>query len=157
MNDAVVVGIGNAYRSDDGAGWAVVDALQKTYSKNVAYKKLGGDVAQLLDIFSKFSIVYLVDACCSDRESWRRFDVSESDLFMKETLTSSHGFGVSQAIALAKNLDLMPKKIIIYAIFGKRFIMGDCMSSSVADAIPHVVAALIKELDICTKRELRIT
>ncbi len=150
MADLIIAGIGNPYRGDDGAGWAVIDALLNRVNASVHLRKVGGDIAELLDIFGAYSKVYLVDAsfALSSISSWERIDALQQALPEENGQTSTHGLGVAQAVAFAKNLDLLPAKLIIYAIAGGHFEMSDGLTPVVAQAVSLVTEALLHEEDI---------
>lgn len=154
MAEVIVVGIGNPYRGDDAAGWAVIDALKDKVNNSVKLDKQRGDVAELLEIFGRYTKVFLVDAYLSSSAvgSWERINASKQTLPIENSQTSTHGLSVSQAIDLAKNLDMLPAKIIIYAIAGKHFKVSDSMSPIVAETIDQVVKELLKEEDITHAR-----
>lgn len=141
----IIVGIGNPYRGDDGAGWAVIEALEKTLDQKYL-RKSSGDVGELLEIFSSFSSIYLIDACLADASfgAWQRIDALQ-EIFIKEKATSTHGFSLSQTIHLAKTLQQLPKKLIIYAIAGSKYQMSRGLSSRVQKAILEVAQEIIKE------------
>lgn len=146
----IVIGIGNPFRGDDGAGWAVVDALQNKVRSGVKLCKLKGDIAELLDVFANYATVYLVDSCISDSTpgSWERIDGLLAPLFIDRPQTSTHGLSISQAIALAKNLHQLPSKLILYAIYGNRYHLSTSLSPAVAQAIDQVTQTILNEKDI---------
>lgn len=150
MNNIIVVGIGNPYRGDDGAGFAVIDGLEKSLSSSVKLLKLRGDIAELIDIFANYQTVYLVDACRSneEQEDWRRLDVQKESIKDENPQTSTHGFGITQAISLAKNLDKLPDKLILYAINGNQYSISDVISPSVYASVNSVIKAILNEEDI---------
>ena len=45
--------------------------------------------------------------------------------------TSTHGFGISEAIAFAKNMGMLPGKLIVYAIAGDHFNISGALSPAV--------------------------
>lgn len=149
MADLIIIGIGNPYRGDDAAGWAVIDALEKKVA--LPLQKSRGDIAELLDLFGKYRTVYLIDASYSQNNgSWQRIDALKDPLPEENPQTSTHGLGAAQAISLAKNLDQLPAKLIVYAMGSNRFAIGDALSKPVSDAVEKVTEALLKEKDICT-------
>ena len=147
MEDTVVVGIGNPFRGDDGAGWAVIDALEAKKIDVPLYKQRG-DITELLDLFAEYSNVFLVDACTGVN---LRIDIHEQSIPEDNPQTSTHGMGIAQAIAFAKNLNLLPKKLILYAIAGKNFNIGDPLSPSLDLEINRVAKAIEGEI-LCTKK-----
>src|SRR3990167_1038643 len=101
-----LIGIGNPYRGDDGAGWAVIDAIQGKLGSNIAVSKLRGDIADLLEHFKTHRTVYLVDACEGDAPvgTWQRIDALQDPLQLERTQTSTHGLSLTQAISLGHAL-----------------------------------------------------
>ena len=158
MDDIAVVGIGNPFRGDDGAGWAVIELLEGKLPHETALVKQRGDMAQLLDIFSSHPIVYIVDASLGDGPvgSWQRIDALQQPLLIEDLHTSTHGFGVAQAIALAHTLQQLPSRLIIYAIAANRYHMDNALSHAVAQAVPAVALAIIEEVTTCMKKASQI-
>lgn len=150
MAEILVIGIGNPFRGDDGAGWAVIDALQGKVQAGVQLSKQRGDIAELMDVFASHRAIYLVDACRANASpgSWQRIDAHRQPLLVENTQTSTHGLSISQAIALAKNIDQLPPKLIIYAIAGVQYEMRETLSPPVAQAIHLVAQELLNEEDI---------
>lgn len=146
MAEVIIAGIGNPYRGDDGAGWAVIDALKKQ-RVDWPLSKLRGEITELLDLFSGYNTVFLVDACFSSSPigTWSRINASQEALPDETSQTSTHGLGIAQAIALAKNLNMLPEKLIIYAIVGDKFNISDTLSPAVEQAVDLVATALLKE------------
>jgi hydrogenase maturation protease len=156
MNDIFVVGIGNPFRADDGAGWAVIDAIEEIAKGSLPLRKLRGDIAELMDVFANHSTVYLIDACASHAlpGSWQRIDASLEPFLLDPPSASTHGLSIKEAIALAKNLNQMPSKLIIYAITGDRYQISAGLSAPVSRAIGVVAQNIINEEDIqsCMKK-----
>lgn len=149
MADIIIVGIGNPYRGDDAAGWAVVDGLKEKLKSGIELMKQRGDIAELIDLFSRYKSVYLVDACNSQLAgSWQRIDVHQQTIPIENPQTSTHGFSISQAISLAKNLDQLPNKLILYAIYGDHYSVSDTLSPSVARSVDGVINAILNEEEI---------
>lgn len=154
MNKVAIVGIGNPYRGDDGAGWSVIELLRNKVSSAILLDRQWGDMAELLDIFETNKTVFLVDACISGAAvgSWQRIDAIGHPLPMDRRQTSTHGLSVSRTIDLARNLQMLPAKLIIYAITGDQYNMSENLSPIVAIAVEKVVAELLKEKEISHAR-----
>lgn len=156
MNSLIIVGIGNLYRGDDAAGLAVIDQLKEKVGNTIKLAKQRGDIAELIDIFTHHKSVYLVDACQmrAPLGSWQRVDLRKESLMSEDPQTSTHGFGVSQAVLLAKNLNQLPEKLILYAICGNAYQIGDSLSPAVANSVDTIVKELLneKEIQICMSR-----
>ncbi len=149
-----VVGIGNAYRSDDGAGLAVASVLQRHVLMHVTILTHSGDGVSLMDVFQMDGPLILADAARSGAPpgTIRRFDAREERISSNFFSNSTHQFGVAEAIEMARTLDQLPSRLIIYAIEGKTFAPGTQLSPEidsvirvVADRIANECAALIGE------------
>lgn len=150
MAEIIIVGLGNPYRGDDAAGWAVIDTLAAKIGSAIKLVKQQGDIAELMDFFSHYKSVYLIDAGSWDAPigSWQRIDVLIQPILEEDAQTSTHGFGASQAISLAKNLDQLPSRLILYAINGNAYHISNELSEPVAKGIAMVAEALLNEGDI---------
>lgn len=149
--DPIIVGVGNPFRGDDGAGWVVIDRMDKRVKGSlIKLVKMRGDIGDLLEIFERYQKVYLVDACSSEElgGNWKRIDVHQEALPDESGQTSTHGFGISQAIALAKNLGLLPKQLILYVIPGINYSISNTLSESVLKNIEGVIEAILSEEEI---------
>lgn len=154
MSEPFFIGIGNPFRSDDRAGWAAIDLLEKRGVSPSRLHRMQGDLAELLDLFSKHSILYVIDACLSKDPSkpWRRFDLHGSLSFSEERPSSTHGFTLKQGVELAQQLGSLPAHAILFAIEGENFSPGEEFSPRVAQSISEVVDVIInKEMPQCTK------
>ena len=125
-----MIGIGNAWRGDDGAGPAVAAALGG---------KVTDDPAGLI----------VVDASRSGAEpgTVHRFDASAGPLPAGATRCSTHAFGVAEAIELARVLDRLPARLDVYAIEGAAFGQGEGLSAAVERAVAGVARELAARHD----------
>lgn len=148
MGDVIVIGVGNPLRGDDGAGWAAIEYLEKIAPTQISLRKQKGDIAELIDAFSQHSMVYLIDACEMEAPlgSWQRIDALLQPLPVESNQTSTHGFGISQAIALAQNMNLLPSKLIVYVISGRHYTMNATLSPPVAEAAERVAREIYEDI-----------
>lgn len=156
MDNIGLIGIGNPFRSDDGVGWAVIDALEGKIPAPIQLHKSRGDIGELLQFFENYATLYLIDACIGDGPvgSWQRIDALQQPLLLEKTQTSTHGLSISQAISLAKTLNQLPSKLYLYAIHGQYYNINNTLSLPVAKAVTEVVKSLLKEEDVhlCMKK-----
>lgn len=156
MTELIIIGIANPFRGDDGAGWAVLDLLEKKASSQIQLLKNRGDCAELLDLFTRYKTVYIVDACKTDttKSSWLRIDALADPFSLPSAPTSTHGFSLAEAVALAKNVNALPSKLIIYALCGSNYAIGTTLSPEVAKATEEVAQSILNEEDIrlCMKK-----
>ncbi|MGJ0510463.1 MAG: hydrogenase maturation protease [Methylocystis sp.] len=144
----LVIGVGNPTRGDDGAGRAVARRISQRNLSNVRVVETEGEATALLSLIESEQAVYLIDACVSGAAagSVRRIDVTQTDLPEAAYGLSSHGFGLAEALALAKTLRRLPRHCIVYAIEAARFDMGAPLSEPVGRSVDAVASMLIKEI-----------
>jgi hydrogenase maturation protease len=135
----VVVGVGNPDRGDDAVGWRVVELLEGSVPACVS----AGDPASLIDAFCGHERVIIVDASATGVEPGT-VHVGSPSTTDAPAVTSSHGFGVEQAVALGAALDVLPDELIVVAIEGGRFDHGAPLTPEV-ESTARRVAAMLKD------------
>ncbi|MGZ6682282.1 MAG: hydrogenase maturation protease [Solirubrobacteraceae bacterium] len=140
----ILIGVGNGWRGDDGAGLAVARRVRELAPDGVEVREVEGDATVLVDAWSEAGHVVVVDAAQSGAApgTVRRFDARSQPLPVRSLRSSTHAFGVSDAVELGRSLDRLPGRLEVYAIEGASFVAGDRLSPSVERA----VAALAGEL-----------
>lgn len=134
----LVIGIGQPWRGDDAAGLAVLDLLGDLETRPHHGEGLG-----LMALWEGASRVVLVDAAESGAPpgTLHRFDAAEaSPLHARLFRTSSHAFGVYEAIETARALGRLPPVLIVHAIDGACWDLGAPLSEAVAAALPALAA-----------------
>jgi len=146
--NTVVIGIGNPDRGDDGIGHAVARALHARCPKDTLVITHSGEATSLLAAMDGAARVLIVDACRSGAPAGtlHRLDVTREPLPTGRFGFSSHGFGLAEAIELARALDQMPRQCLVYAVEGVAFDVGAGLSPAVAGVIDDVAARLAFEL-----------
>lgn len=144
----LIVGIGNPDRGDDTVGCEVVRRLRGHTPEGVEVLHHSGEATRLLSLLQEADVAILVDAAVSGVApgTVRRFDAGARALPSGLAEVSSHGFGLAQAIELARALDAMPRRCIVYAIEGRRFEPGVRVSPEVARAATEVAESILDEL-----------
>jgi hydrogenase maturation protease len=107
----VIVGAGNAYWRDDGAGLAIARRLMGALPGAVRVLVKEGDFASLGDEWQGADAVIVIDATSSGLEpgTIRRYEGHERPLPSAFSRSSTHSFGVAEAIELARALDGCPR------------------------------------------------
>lgn len=149
MKAKSIIGIGNPYRRDDGAGRAVARRLRDEGLENVSITEETGEAAALMEAWRGAREVVLVDAVRSGSEPGAvfRFDATEEPLpegYFKPV--STHAFSAAESIELARALDQLPSRVIVYGIEGKDFGQGEGFSPEVEKAIDKVARRIIRDL-----------
>lgn len=139
----IVLCIGNPQRGDDAAGRAVAHALRASLA-DVEIIEEEGEATRVLARLDGADAAYIVDACVSGAElgAVRRHDVSTGPLPRAAFGASTHGFGLAEALELARALGALPSRCVVYAIEGGTFDIGAPMSPAVAAAVDIVAGRL---------------
>jgi hydrogenase maturation protease len=145
--DVLVVGIGNPDRGDDGFGPAVASRLRGRVPPGVCILERGGDVLALIEEWAGFSAVVIVDAAAQISRPGRvhRLDLTHCSPSAGFARSSTHAFGIAEAVELARSLDQLPSRLIAYLVEGERFDIGAPLSPVVAEAVGEVVERIVVE------------
>jgi hydrogenase maturation protease len=139
----VVVGVGNDFRSDDGAGHAVVTrvaerAQRRPLPAGATLRTCDGEPARLLALWEGARAAVVVDAARTNAVPQpgriHRLE-GVGALARHSTAASSHGLGLTAAIELGRALGCLPPRLIVYTIEGGEFGFGTCLSPSVDAAV----------------------
>ena len=108
----------------------------------------------MIDAWEGAEELWLVDAVSSGGEpgTVHRHDASADELPARLYDTSTHHFGLAEAVELARALDRLPRNVIVYGIEGKSFETGETLSPEVGRAAHEVADAIREEVAECTKR-----
>jgi hydrogenase maturation protease len=143
----LVIGIGNTFRSDDGVGIWVARRLRHEISRGVSILEATGEGGALLEAWKGAASVFLLDAMRSGAApgTIHRFDAAVEPIRAKFFRTSSHAFGVGEAVELARALNQLPPHLIIYGIEGANFGPGVELSAVVLRSAAEVCERLLSE------------
>lgn len=158
----LVIGMGNPYRCDDGIGLQIAKNLSKILPEEVKIQTHTNCGLEIMELWQKYDCVYLIDAVstglrCDPNGSQGekqlpgrlyRFDAVAEQLppiFFKKY--STHCFSIQETVALGKNLEMMPEKLIIYGIEGHSFHIGNKLSEKVRQAICHITDCIKNEIE----------
>jgi len=143
----ILIGVGNAWRGDDGAGLAVARRVRELSPAGVEVREVEGDATALVEVWSGAEGVVVVDAAQSGAlpGTVRRFDARARPLPARSLRSSTHAFGVSDAVELARALDRLPARLDVYAIEGASFTAGECLSQAVGRAVDELAESLASD------------
>lgn len=144
----LVIGVGNNYRRDDAVGVAIARALREKNLRHVQVLEQSGEGTALLEAWRGAGRVILIDAVRSGAAPGTifRFEAHRQSIPTKFFHSSTHDFGVAEAIELARTLGQLPKSLIVYGIEGKDFSLGEGLSPEVAHAASQVLDKILNEL-----------
>jgi hydrogenase maturation protease len=149
---ALVAGLGNSLRRDDGVGVAVAELVRaavESRSMAVTVVQLDGEAARLLDAWDGTGLAIVVDA---ERSASPPGSVRRIEGFAPWTgpgsppALGSHAGGLPAAVALGTVLGRLPGRLVTYAVSGGDFDVGPGLSPPVAAAASRVAALILREL-----------
>src|SRR5690606_9476655 len=114
----VVIGVGNPYRRDDGAGPAVIDGLRRRHLSTVELAECDGEPTRLLDLWTGAELAVVVDAVRAEPArpgSVHRRSVWHPS-FGRAGCATSHAVELGDAVALAAALDRLPTRMLLYLV-----------------------------------------
>ena len=146
----IVIGVGSAYRADDGVGPAVLGLLGDLIPDGVALVESDGEPTGLVETWTGASTTIVVDAVAgsgSEPGTLHRIDVTgRTEPLPAERGASTHGLGVGSAVALARALDRMPSQLIVHGIEGADFGQGVAFSPHVAVRVGDLTGAVLADI-----------
>jgi hydrogenase maturation protease len=150
----VVIGVGNTYRSDDGVALRVVRRIRDLLLPGVTVVEGIADTTQLIETWGTATAVILVDCTVSKSKPGTIFRHDALQSTIPEALSrtcTTHGFGLSQAIELARGLGRLPSRLIVFGIEGKSFEPGTELSPEVEQAGGRVTNRIVDEIQSMLK------
>ena len=147
----LVACIGNPDRGDDGIGPLVAAKLEGQLPGQAALIVRRGDMLALAEDFADCGALVCVDAAApmTSPGQIHRIDLTTEELPRELLSASTHGFGLADAIELARALGRAPEIIVIYAVEGASFDAGAALTHEVAaaaDETARLVAAEVGRL-----------
>ncbi len=148
----LVLSLGNPMRHDDGVGAAVLQRLAGVDSLPPGVTLLDADSSGLEIIFlmQQFQRLILIDAADLGLEAgaWVRtpLTVSTVQLRCEEHPTSSHAFGLAEALSFGREMDLLPSEILFYGVQPGDLSWSFGLSKSVGQAVDAICADILDAL-----------
>lgn len=147
MKRAVVIGVGNRWRGDDGVGPAVLDALRDQVGAGVELVESDGEPTRLLDAFAGGDQVVMIDAVKTGATPGTVHRFTSDDLPAGMGIgQSSHLVALVDTIAMGKLLGKLPDGLVVIGIEAIDFDHGTEMTTEVAAAVDDAAAAVLDEI-----------
>ena len=149
-----VIGIGNELRGDDAVGLVIARHLQLDIPAGVTVQEVHGEGTSLIDRWQDSDVVILVDASLSDSTpgTIQRLEPLTQPIPSGIFPCSTHVFGVSEAIELARALQQLPPELVVYGIEGEQFDIGSELSAKVLQAVPDAVEQIRQDIQVFQTR-----
>jgi hydrogenase maturation protease len=149
----LVIGVGNPYRRDDAVGLVAARRLCEAARDEALLCEASGEGTALIEAWQGADAVILIDAVRSGVPAGTIYQVDAR----AETVPlawfrhSTHAFSVAEAIELARALDRLPPRLIVFAVEGKHFDAGASLSPEVERAVKELVRRGIEEIGGTTR------
>jgi hydrogenase maturation protease len=144
----IIIGVGNPFRSDDGVGIAVLQLIRSKIPADFKVVEETGDGTELLEAWQGADRVILVDAVQSGAPpgTIHRIDARAEKLPSWFSRSSTHAFGIAEAIELARAMNELPASVIIYGIVGLDFSAGTDLSPEVGQVVSKAAQQVLREI-----------
>ena len=157
-----VVGAGNEFRRDDGVGPVVARTIQSEHRAGVnVVIDNGSEPSRLLEASTRSDLVIIVDASVCAPSSGSKAQpagtirrITDWSREHSGILTSSHGLGILEALALAAALGRETHRVVIYTIEAHDTGYGIGLSPSVAASVSAVLSLIAAEISDVQSRDL---
>lgn len=143
----MIIACGNPDRADDAAGILVANRLREL---SIDVDVCRGGPPELIEVWSAHDDVIVVDCVVTGAPAGtvQLWDASRPVKFRSSG--STHGFGLGEAIELARAVGRLPARLRIYGIEGRNFGIGGATSMEVQRGVAEVVEKIVAEVGIGT-------
>ena len=144
----VVVGIGNEFRKDDSVGLYVARLIREKASQKINIIEGIPDGYNLIEKWDNSSCVFVIDCTVSGAKPGTIYSFDALKEKIPDNLFngySTHSISVVEAIKLAKTLDRLPERLMVYGVEGKEFSPGIGLSPDVKLAAIELADKIIEE------------
>jgi hydrogenase maturation protease len=146
MTRIVVIGVGHPYRRDDALGPYVVERLRARGVGGVDLAVSMGETTELLDLWDDADLAIVVDAIRADPAHPGRVHRLSVLHPPGERSRAAHGLDLGEAVELARVLDRLPGRLVLYAVEAAELGYGEGLSPAVAAAADRLVDAIADEI-----------
>jgi hydrogenase maturation protease len=143
----VVVGVGNAFRGDDGVGLEVAERVRTQAPDGVEVVTSQLEPTRLLDAWEGADAVLIVDAVSSDADpgTLHRFDATEGPVPSAVFRSSTHAFSIGDTVELARAVGRLPGRVLVYGVEAAGFVAGQAVSPAVRAAVEPAARAMLAD------------
>jgi len=155
-----IIGVGNPLRRDDGIGILLLNYLKENseiFPVHVTFVDGGTGGMNLLHLFSRFDVVFLLDAVDFKGKPGQTRFFSFKDIISqkKDSTVSTHNSDIFQIITFGQQIDEFPKEIFVFGVQPKDVTFGQGLSKTlkkrfdiIADSMKqHILEAIKKKMN----------
>ena len=151
-----IIGLGNPFMGDDAIGVLVARQLHAFSSAQVSILECGAAGLSLIHDMEETDTLILVDAVHSHSKAGTivRFTLPQDlekigKLAWGTSASSTHAFGLAEALTLAHTLEVLPAYVVLFGIEMGHIQKGQPLSPPVSKALTSVVNRIaVEELSL---------
>jgi hydrogenase maturation protease len=145
----LVIGVGNPYRGDDAVGVVFARQFRRCARRCVTIIEQDGEPTSLMAAWEGYDAVIVADCAYAPatRRRVHRFEAHLAALPVGVFGISTHGFGVAEAVELARATNRLPSRLLVYGICGERFEHGEPLSPEAESAVEDAIAVAHEDVD----------
>jgi len=142
----LILGIGNKFRSDDGAGVAAAEKIEKFGMDKFDVKIADGEGTEIMEAWKGYDNVIIIDAVQKNKCAGKIHEINANDKVLESDFFnySSHAFGLAEAINVSKVMNKLPKFLIVYGIEGEHFQFDTKLTPKIEKSVDKI-AEMIKK------------
>lgn len=142
----VVIGVGNPYRRDDGVGPAVIERLRRADLPGTTLAESDGDAGTLIELWERRRLAIVVDAVHTHHAHPGRIHrhVMACRPGTSARSASSHTMDMGDAVALARELDRLPDRMVMLGVEVADIGYGPGLTPAVATAVDQVIEQVVE-------------
>jgi hydrogenase maturation protease len=148
----VIVGLGQPFWGDDGAGHAVIDRLTQIQRLPQNINILEGGTSALFDaiLSNKYERAILIDAAEIGRQPGEWICLNTEQLAckpdVKNNACNSHQLNLGDLLALGQLFNVLPKTTLIYAVQPLSLEWTNQLSEPVWEAVSEIAECILREI-----------
>lgn len=151
----LVIGIGNEFRSDDGLGIYAARELRLRFQaaehrlpQPIAIIEESGEGTALMHAWEGYQHVFIIDAVRSGKApgSVHVIDARNEVIPKHFFVSSSHQFGIAEAVEMARKLNRLPNTLRVYGIEGETVEPGVGLSEAVVRSMTDLFHLLEEDI-----------
>lgn len=146
---AVVLGVGNTIRADEGIGVRVVEALERDYQLPEEVVAIDGGTSsmEMLEDLSHLDFLVVVDAIVDGKPPGTLIKLAGDavPVFFRRNL-SPHGIGLSDVLAALEFLGAEPRETVILGVQPLSLDLATELTPTIAACVLPLVTQVVAEL-----------
>jgi len=125
------------------------EAIARSAKPAVEIRELHGETSELLDNWRGWDSVVVIDAMVSGEPpgTVRRLSAHEAPLQSDTLQHSTHGFGLYEAVELARALGELPARFVLFTVEAKSFEEGAGLTPEAEHGAGLAMKQIIEEID----------